>query len=1377
MSFLRQPTAIASLLLVLLGFTECVRCADTFQETVLPLLQTFCVECHSTQRREGELDLEQFDAVEVVKSQPAVWGHVYEQLENKEMPPKDARQLSEVQRRSLLSFSREMLDEVARATAGDPGPVAVRRLSNWEYTYSIRDLTDVMTLDPAAEFPQDGAAGEGFTNAGSALVMSPSLLNKYLDAAKKVAEHVVLLPDGIRFSPSTSSRDWTDEALAKIREFYSRYSVAEGGTDVDLQGIRFTTNAGGRLPVERYVTALVGHRELLTSGQTSFRAIAQAAALNERYLQFLWNVLNNASDQPILSTLHAEFKGASANSTKRLIQLIIEWQSALWHFSSVGHIGKQGGPTAWQEPTSPLNKQVELRLPLNTAKEQQVVSVFLSVNNAGDGDQDDFAIWENLRLVAPGRQDLPIRELQSFWAEIGLRKQQVIDSTARCLAAAAEANAAATQADMVQLSERFQVDQQLLAAWFGLLGIDSTETASLGPLLSSPTRSADGTVAGWQEAEALSVVANSSDQDIRIPGKLKARGFAAHPSPSKSVVVAWRSPFSGLVAVEGIVQHAHPECGNGVNWTLEVRRGRTRQQLSSGLGTATPVEIGGFENIKVLPNDLIALAVSPRDGNHVCDLTMLDLTIRSESTVWNLAEDVVPDILNGNPHADQLGNPNVWAFAGESIVDDSLLTIPMDSLLAKWQSESNRSKQHQLAGELQRLLGDGVDAEQIAAPDRDLIRQLLALNGPLLRIDQARQTSANIDVSNVSEFGIPAENFGRHPNTGQPIALNGFCIRAPSLVEVRIPAELADGAQLVATGRLLSDSSVGSVQMRLLDHRPDSEEILLADCPIISNPDSKAWHRFELAFAEFRRWFPISICYPKIVPVDEVVTLRLFYREDEHLQRLMLNDAEKMELNRIWEELLYVSDAPIKQVDAFEQLYQYSTQDSDPSALEPLKQPLLAQAAAFRESKQLSEAKHLESVIEFANRAWRRPLTDEQQAQLRQLFDVLREQELPHAAAIRTLLTRILVSPQFLYRGEQPGEGELPSAVSEHDLATRLSYFLWSSTPDREVREAAEAGLLQETEVLRSHVQRMLADSKVRRLATEFGCQWLQIRDVATLDEKSERHFPTFIDLRSDMQEEAVRFFIDLFQNDRSLLALVDADYGFVNTPLAEHYALQGLGDSSVAGQDWRRIEGLQDNGRGGVMGFAAVLAKQSGASRTSPILRGNWLSEVVLGETLPRPPKDVPILPDETPAGLTERQLVELHSSDPACASCHQRIDPLGFALEGFDAIGRIRTEDSAGHPVDTSATLLDGTRIQGIEGLKRYLLTTRRDDFLRQFCRKLLGFALGRGVQLSDHPLIESMLSELNDNDFRVSVAVEQVVLSPQFRNVRGREYSSGF
>ena len=264
------------------------------------------------------------------------------------------------------------------------------------------------------------------------------------------------------------------------------------------------------------------------------------------------------------------------------------------------------------------------------------------------------------------------------------------------------------------------------------------------------------------------------------------------------------------------------------------------------------------------------------------------------------------------------------------------------------------------------------------------------------------------------------------------------------------------------------------------------------------------------------------------------------------------------------------------------------------------------------------------------------------------------------------------------------------------------------------------------------------------------------------------------------MYEESIRFFTDAFRRDLSVLSLLEGDQTFVNARLARFY---GIPEPAAAsnGTAPAVLEPTVGGGsmgcryhRGGILTLAATLAKQSGASRTSPTLRGNWVSEVLLGEKLPKPPKDVPkISESETGTdGLTVRQLMARHASDTRCSACHRKFDPFGFALEGFDTIGRFRSRDLAGRPVDTKTELPDGTHIEGVAGLRDYLANTRRSTFVHQFCRKLLGYALGRGVQLSDEPLLTQMQERLSANGYRFSVAVETIIQSPQFREIRGRD-----
>jgi hypothetical protein len=297
----------------------------------------------------------------------------------------------------------------------------------------------------------------------------------------------------------------------------------------------------------------------------------------------------------------------------------------------------------------------------------------------------------------------------------------------------------------------------------------------------------------------------------------------------------------------------------------------------------------------------------------------------------------------------------------------------------------------------------------------------------------------------------------------------------------------------------------------------------------------------------------------------------------------------------------------------------------------------------------------------------------------------------------------------------------------------------------------------------------MLRDARVRGLGAEFGTQWAHVRDIRRNREKNERLFPTFDDnLRQALSEEAILFFQHLFQADRPLPEVIDSDWTFLNETLARHYAIPG-----VSGPQWRLVEGVKKYGRGGVVALGSVQTTQSGASRTSPVLRGNWLVEVMLGERLPKPPPNVPLLPEDESASdsLSVRQLVEKHTRVAECAVCHRRIDPFGFALERYDPIGRFRDKDLAGRPIDARARLKDGTEFEGIDGLRHYLLTQRRDEFQRHFCKKLLGYALGRSVTLSDQALLDEMLDGMKKKDYRLSAAVQTIVQSKQFRSHRGR------
>jgi hypothetical protein len=297
---------------------------------------------------------------------------------------------------------------------------------------------------------------------------------------------------------------------------------------------------------------------------------------------------------------------------------------------------------------------------------------------------------------------------------------------------------------------------------------------------------------------------------------------------------------------------------------------------------------------------------------------------------------------------------------------------------------------------------------------------------------------------------------------------------------------------------------------------------------------------------------------------------------------------------------------------------------------------------------------------------------------------------------------------------------------------------------------------------MEEQLKRMLKDARTRGMAEEFGARLLGVRDFATNHGRSLKHFPEFTPaLRDALAEEPVRFFEDLLMNDRPVADLIAADAVVVNDILAKHYGIPG-----VAGPQWRRVEKVAAHGRGGMLGFGAVLAKQSAAARTSPVKRGAWVVQM-LGERLPKVPPDVPQLPETPPVGLSVREITERHRKDAACAGCHIRIDPFGMTLERFDALGRLRPAKEL-KPGDTKATLRDGTEIDDYAGLRNYLAGPRREDLLRALAQKLVGYSLGRSVQLSDRKLIEEVAKTMASGG-RWSDALLIIVRSEQFRCIR--------
>ena len=418
-----------------------------------------------------------------------------------------------------------------------------------------------------------------------------------------------------------------------------------------------------------------------------------------------------------------------------------------------------------------------------------------------------------------------------------------------------------------------------------------------------------------------------------------------------------------------------------------------------------------------------------------------------------------------------------------------------------------------------------------------------------------------------------------------------------------------------------------------------------------------------------------------------------------------------------------------------------------------------------------------EVLTRLLRRGYRRPPTENEVEQLTQFVASVQADDAPWEAGIQEAIKVVLCSPKFLFRLELDDHFQFsePYPIDEFQLASRLSYFLWSSMPDDELLELAEKKQL--TTNLESQVKRMLADPKASELGRNFGTQWLQIQRLITAAPDLEQ-FPTFTgSLRAAMLKETELFLESIFREDRSVLELIDADYTFLNQTLANHYGIvdtQGNwwghenpvpGGEKITGRSFRRVK-LQGTSRGGILSHASVLTVTSNPTRTSPVKRGRWVLEQILGTPPPPPPPDVPELEEEGEVahGTTLRERLEQHRADPACANCHAKMDPIGFALENFNAIGAFRWKDGE-LDIDTTAELPDGTILRGVVDLKQ-VVKDRKQLFLRCLTEKMLTYALGRGLEYYDRSTVDRIVAQLEAKGYKSSVMITEIVKSDPFR-----------
>jgi hypothetical protein len=606
--------------------------------------------------------------------------------------------------------------------------------------------------------------------------------------------------------------------------------------------------------------------------------------------------------------------------------------------------------------------------------------------------------------------------------------------------------------------------------------------------------------------------------------------------------------------------------------------------------------------------------------------------------------------------------------------------------------------------------------------------------------------------------------------------------------------------------------------------------------------------RYEAAFSRFASVFPDAFYISergRYFPDDSQDKGRLlsagyhnimgYYRDDLPLIQLILDDNGKQELDRLWNEFDYIADYSARTWTQYyfnqsgevfgkgaesgsERPTDHAVTDTavifkmrdvylakaaadpsnDPAAAEAIRDhfdQLNATLRRLEEERADAEPRQLEMLLQFAARAYRRPLTPAERAQLLEYYHQDRTQnQLSHEDALRGAITGVLMEPDFLYRLDMNADGDLQNAprtasvakgashavvlktstavpsepLTSYALASRLSYFLWASMPDEELLRHAAANDLQKPAVLLAQAHRMMKDDRVRGLATEFTGNWLAFRLFETNNAVDRARFPQFNnDLREAMFQEPIRYVEDTIQNNRSVLDLLYGDYTFVNPVLAKHYGIPGVaGDAD----HWVRVDNAQQYGRGGLLPMSVFMTQNSPGLRTSPVKRGNWVVQKVLGIRVPPPPPVVPELQsDESKSDLPVRDMLARHRSNPFCAACHQRFDSFGLAYEGYGPIGDVRTKDLAGRPVDTAVTYPGGINGVGFQGLRDFIHDHRQDQFISNLSRKLLTYALDRSLQLSDEALVDTMQTNLAAQGDRFDALVETIVLSPQFRNKR--------
>ena len=1342
---LQRTLTVALFFLFAVGRSD----ADDFRTDVQPYLKTYCVKCHNDKLTKGELDFTVYQREANVTAHFRRWNNIIAFIRSGEMPPKGERQPGIEKSNAVVSAVEAILLKQALRNAGDPGVILPRRLSSTEYDLSIKHLTGV-DIRPTRDFPADPAGGEGFDNTGEALSMSPNLLKKYLAAAQDVANHMVLKTDGISFAPFpvTSYNERKKLTEQAIIDFYQNRQVDTLEYLAAAWRYRYRVEAKKGVSLERW---------------------AIDRGLSTKYLTLVWKTLSE--------------------STQRS-----------------GFLKELGD--AWLAVPAPRGE---------SDRPPELIELFQAVELGR-------------RLLAPPLQAL-VKASASNWPI------QWLDFRAKTAAARGQYSPSNLESHALVNAGRVRPPNEKNPETYSVFvrfgrGFSQPDGYVI---VKRPIFSLAQKLPGNQQEEKVDHQVQSlrsvlERHDHTLVGRL---GFGKHPAvkgdlnqePDDAVV---HLPFDERTGAE-ITDAADPDRKGTIHGPASWENGRTGSALMTN--GESYVDLGDTTSFDHQSSFSFGCWIKP-----VGESTGAPLGKMSE------ADNNRGFFIDSSAGKLQVMLSNEWPQ--NSIMLNTAEKIAAD----KWQhvfvTYDGSSKAQ---GVTVYVDGVGVKTEVVS----DTLVSSIRTDAPLLigrrytgpkgspfkgLIDDVRIFNRALTASEVAVLA------GTSPASLDP---DWFVVKTPVVIEIPLTIQMQrelQGKYLLLPCQLDPKHSKDATALiqHSLDQAPQSRF------------DSTATHLGYGAAAKDLAESGDTFCntFPnRFFHVDSERGLAAgfhlvegFFRDDQPLVDKVLTDHEVVELNRLWLELAFVTQSAetlIRGFVWFERSERHVLHDQRFDFLRP-EDPELVKREMFEKFERLYleklgvpakqgvfepqkpsdkfemihgffqgvwaglqfqtetlarvEPRALVAVGQLARRAFRRELTEQEQRGLEKLYGKLRADGQSVESSLRGLITAILMSPDFCYRFNDTPSGKDIYPINGEDLASRLSYFLWSSLPDGPLLQAAAGGELHRTETLITHMKRMLNDARIEAFSREFLGQWLRYRDYLSKDPIHAAAFDGYDDaLRRAMFEEPVRLATYLIQNDLPITHLLNSDVTFVNARLADHYGdaiakryrqarSEWLEDSGARRQRtpeelaamWMPVSGIKAVGRGGLFGMGVVLTKNSGGQRTSPVKRGFWAVHHLLGQHFPPPPADVPKLPDnERESENTIRTLLAAHVSATQCALCHAHFDSLGLAMEGFDPIGRSRLKDLAGRAIDNLAELPNGKAAKGIPGLIEYVVEHRKQDFVETICRKFLGYALGRSVELSDQPLLNAMQAKLTKNGYRFSVMFEMVVASPQFRRQRGRDF----